>query len=192
MSGSSTPPGWYPDPSNPAQQRYWDGNAWSDATAPGAAAGAAPAAPGYGTTQVGYGYAQTMGAPMASFGGRFVGWLVDGILIGVVSSIISAILGIDPGDPAGNIVSLIIGVPYFLYFEGTTGQTLGKKLAKVQVVGADDLQPGIGMGQAGLRYVGKIISGIPCGLGYFWMLWDDQKQCWHDKIASTKVIKVAA
>jgi uncharacterized RDD family membrane protein YckC len=60
------------------------------------------------------------------------------------------------------------------------------------VVGADDLQPGIGMGQAGLRYVGKIISGIPCGLGYFWMLWDDQKQCWHDKIASTKVIKVAA
>jgi uncharacterized RDD family membrane protein YckC len=196
MSDASTPPGWYPDPSNPAQQRYWDGTAWSDATAPGAPAAAAPAygapgAPAYGTTQVGYGYAQAVGAPMASFGARLVGWLVDGILIGIVSSVISAVLGVDAGDPAGNVVSLLIGVPYFLYFEGTTGQTLGKKLAKVQVVGADDLQPGIGTGQAGLRYVGKILSGIPCGLGYFWMLWDDQKQCWHDKIASTKVIKVA-
>jgi uncharacterized RDD family membrane protein YckC len=189
MSDGSTPPGWYPDPSNPAQQRYWDGTTWSDATAPGAAAAAAP---GFGAPQqVGYGYAQGVGAPMASFGARFVGWLVDGILVGVVSSIISAVLGIDTGDPAGNLVTLIIGVPYFLYFEGTTGQTFGKKLAKVQVVGADNLQPGIGMGQAGLRYVGKILSGIPCGLGYFWMLWDDQKQCWHDKIASTKVVKVA-
>jgi len=26
------PPGWYPDPSNPAYQRYWDGNAWTVVT----------------------------------------------------------------------------------------------------------------------------------------------------------------
>ena len=25
-----TPPGWYPDPHNPAQQRYWDGQAWTE------------------------------------------------------------------------------------------------------------------------------------------------------------------
>lgn len=24
------PPGWYPDPAGPAQQRYWDGARWSD------------------------------------------------------------------------------------------------------------------------------------------------------------------
>jgi hypothetical protein len=24
------PPGWYPDPSNPYQDRYWDGREWSD------------------------------------------------------------------------------------------------------------------------------------------------------------------
>ena len=23
-------PGWYADPSNPASERYWDGNAWTD------------------------------------------------------------------------------------------------------------------------------------------------------------------
>jgi hypothetical protein len=38
-----TPAGWYPDPQNSGQQRYWDGNAWTDNFAPGSAV-AAPAA----------------------------------------------------------------------------------------------------------------------------------------------------
>ena len=30
----STPPGWYPDPSLPGQQRYWDGEQWTQQFAP--------------------------------------------------------------------------------------------------------------------------------------------------------------
>jgi hypothetical protein len=30
----NAPAGWYPDPQNPGQQRYWDGNAWVDPVAP--------------------------------------------------------------------------------------------------------------------------------------------------------------
>lgn len=224
MSGTSTPAGWYPDPSNPAQQRYWDGAAWTDATAPaapaapqpsygapGAPAYGAPAAPGYGApgygaTQAGYGYAQASGAPLASFWARFGAYLVDLILLGIVTSIVAAVLGIEVaqetsavGDNsvefsvngAYQLVSLAIALPYFLLLEGGSGQTLGKKLLGVQVVAADTLQPGIGPGKALLRYVGRIISTIVCFLGYLWMLWDPQKQTWHDKIASTKVIKVA-
>jgi hypothetical protein len=29
MTQQSQPPGWYPDPSNPQQQVYWDGTSWS-------------------------------------------------------------------------------------------------------------------------------------------------------------------
>ena len=31
-----------------------------------------------------------------------------------------------------------------------------------------------------------------CFLGYFWMLWDQEKQMWHDKIADTVVVPVDA
>jgi uncharacterized protein (AIM24 family) len=34
----STPAGWYPDPSNAAQQRYWDGAQWTEHTHPAAPA----------------------------------------------------------------------------------------------------------------------------------------------------------
>ncbi len=43
----SAAPGWYPDPQNPGQQRYWDGTTWSAATPPpqGPSPAAAPSAP---------------------------------------------------------------------------------------------------------------------------------------------------
>lgn len=82
MSGASTPAGWYPDPQNPSQQRYWDGTAWSEATQPFPTAPPAPptgaygapgyGAPGYGTSgygapgygsPMGYGYAQGTAPP---------------------------------------------------------------------------------------------------------------------------------
>jgi hypothetical protein len=42
----SAPPGWYPDPQNPVQQRYWDGTAWSDRSASRTHAGPPPIVPG--------------------------------------------------------------------------------------------------------------------------------------------------
>lgn len=44
-----TPAGWYDDPEQPGQQRYWDGAAWTEQRAPGAAAAAAATTPTPGT-----------------------------------------------------------------------------------------------------------------------------------------------
>ena len=38
--------------------------------------------------------------------------------------------------------------------------------------------------------VGKFVSSLVLGLGYFSVLWDKDKQGWHDKMAGTVVIKV--
>lgn len=37
--------------------------------------------------------------------------------------------------------------------------------------------------------IGKFLSGLVLGLGYFWAIWDKDSQAWHDKIAGTVVIK---
>ena len=74
MSGAGTPAGWYPDPQSPAQERYWDGVAWGNATRPagGDSGGfAPPVAPGYGAPvygtpgygAAGYGYGAPGGPP---------------------------------------------------------------------------------------------------------------------------------
>jgi len=39
-----------------------------------------------------------------------------------------------------------------------------------------------------MRYLGYIVSAIPCLLGFFWVGWDKRKQGFHDMIANTVVI----
>ena len=71
--------------------------------------------------------------------------------------------------------------------EGRTGQTVGKRALGVRVLDARTGTP-IGVGRAIGRHFGKIISAIPCGLGYLWMLWDPNKQTWHDKMVGSYVV----
>lgn len=48
--------------------------------------------------------------------------------------------------------------------------------------------PSVGYGRALLRWLGMVVAGIPCYLGFLWVIWDPHKQGWHDKIASTVVV----
>ncbi len=47
-----TPPGWYPHPSAPGWEAYWDGQAWGTETRPAAAPPAAPQAPATEADQI--------------------------------------------------------------------------------------------------------------------------------------------
>lgn len=67
------------------------------------------------------------------------------------------------------------------------GQTIGKKLMNIRVIKTDGWE--VGGGYAFIRAICKILSSIPLGLGYFWMLWDENSQTWHDKLAGTYVVK---
>jgi uncharacterized RDD family membrane protein YckC len=88
-----------------------------------------------------------------------------------------------------SLLSLIVNYGYYIYFIGSRGQTLGKMALKIKVVKVDSNEKP-SYGDAFLREaIGKIASAVVLGLGFLWMLWDERKQTWHDKIAKTIVVK---
>src|SRR4051812_40249804 len=89
--------------------------------------------------------------PRSGFWRRFAAVLLDGVLLGIVGFILGAILGFDRAGVNG--ISTLLGVAYFTYFEGSTGQTLGKRALGIRVI---DLGAGgsIGYGRAFIRYIG--------------------------------------
>ena len=120
----------------------------------------------------------------ATFGPRLGGYLIDGVLLAVINEIFSLVFHNAALDL---IVSLVVGIGYFVYFWSSTGQTLGDKVVGVKVVSTSGglITPG----GAFIRYLGIIVATIPLFLGLLWVLWDPQKQGWHDKMASTYVVK---
>ena len=124
----------------------------------------------------------------ASFGRRLGAWLIDVILIDVVSGIVYLIAGKGVGYAAG----IAIWLAYFAYFEGSdAGQTLGKRALGIRVYDFGGGTGPIGYGRGFVRAIMKYVSGLVCLLGYLWMLWDKEKQTWHDKVATTVVVPVS-
>ncbi len=123
-------------------------------------------------------------AVRAGFWRRFFASLLDGIVIGIVLVLLYLLLG-----TGGYVLGLLAGLAYFTYFEGGRGQTPGKMALGIRVV---SLEHGgsIGYGKACLRYVVSILSGIVIDIGYLWMLWDSEKQTWHDKASGAIVVPV--
>jgi uncharacterized RDD family membrane protein YckC len=88
-----------------------------------------------------------------------------------------------------SVVGYLAGVVfYYGLMEGRTGQTIGKRVTGIKTVGRQTGQP-LGVGRAIGRSFAHLLSGFLCYLGYFWMLWDDQKQTWHDKITDAIVVE---
>ncbi len=54
MTSPQTPAGWYQDPEGSGQQRYWDGQGWTQHYSGGGAPAAGQQAPGYAQHQQGY------------------------------------------------------------------------------------------------------------------------------------------
>ena len=125
------------------------------------------------------------GAQTAGFGERLVAYLIDAVLL----IVINLVLFFAVGQPLANILGFFITIGYYIGFWSSGGATPGKMALGLRVVRQDGGE--VDVSTAAFRYVGYIVSGIALGLGFLWIIWDPNKEGWHDKIAKTRVIHVA-
>ncbi|MFD9478088.1 MULTISPECIES: RDD family protein [Streptomyces] len=137
--------------------------------------------------------------PLAHWGLRVGATLLDVLIIaGPLYALIgvgAAVATDETGETIAGILSLIgmlysLGMGIFqLYKEGTTGQTIGKKIVGTSLHREHDGAT-LGFGMAFVRRLAHFLDGAACYIGYLWPLWDEKKQTFADKVCSTVVIKV--
>ncbi|XSG74339.1 RDD family protein [Herpetosiphon llansteffanensis] len=179
------------------------------------------------------GYAVPSAAGMyASWGARLGAYILDVLVLIIPLVIVSVVTGgglsasfslTGPRSAStigmliiGNLLNMIVTYGYFIYFHGTTGQTLGKKVLNIRVIRRNNqamdfvaaakrvaLPAGVAILQLlvamlsfgdsltafGLASLVNLAAGIGMLLNYLWPLWDPQKQALHDKIADTLVVR---
>src|SRR5665647_369201 len=209
------PSGWYDDPQDPSQLRYWDGVSWSSHVTPkvsptvqdshiGMPYGVAPAAErpqspgsrgaqGTPTAPGEYRPAQRwpQGGPMPAYG-QPLGWqpnqatTPDGVVLsGWWKRVLARIID--------NIIVSIV-------FLTRTGATPGKRVVGISVRLRDKPGPpplDAVLKRTAVKQGGDIVGLVPV-LGFFgslfstvdvlWPLWDVKKQAIHDKAAGTNVV----
>lgn len=140
------------------------------------------------------------GLAYAGFGVRVVAWIIDAVALAIISAALGPLFGtgtvvpVEDGrfvvDYGASGISALAGLVYFVGFWTWRGQTLGMMPFNLKVLRADDGGP-LDVVRSALRYVGLIISFAVILLGVIWVAFDSRKQGWHDKMASTVVVRPA-
>jgi uncharacterized RDD family membrane protein YckC/cytoskeletal protein CcmA (bactofilin family) len=116
-------------------------------------------------------------APRAGFWIRMGALLIDVILIGIITSILDA-----QGE-----VWLIALAGYGALMWKIKGTTIGGLVCGLKVVRRDGAE--INWDTAIVRALGCFLSMVVAGLGFLWIVFDEDRQAWHDKIAGTLVVR---
>lgn len=126
---------------------------------------------------------------LADISDRFIALIIDTIIV----SIIGGIIGAGSGNlfTGGSAIGFLIGAGYQWYFlTQQYGQTPGKMAMDLRVIKTDGTK--ISDADAVMRYIGYMINTPIILLGWLWAFVDGNNQGWHDKLASTYVVKVSA
>lgn len=139
----------------------------------------------------------------AGFATRLVAWTIDRLIVASTISIIAAVtnlvleaLGLDQllglqgqGSLAMavfvGLITFLVPIAYDIGFWLLAGQTPGKRVMGLRVVRNDGQR--LTLGNCVRRIIGYWVSAI-LFLGYLWILVDNRRQGFHDKIAGTFVV----
>ena len=137
------------------------------------------------------------GEKMATFGQRLLGRILDSLnsfvaYLGVLllSAVIMAISGAEEGSATATVVTVIgaiVVIGLQVMGEGNGGSPFRRGIS-VLIVDQNTFQP-IGPWRAIVRIIVANFSLLFFGLGFLWMLWDENSQTWHDKAAGSVVVK---
>ena len=134
---------------------------------------------------------------LARWGTRFWAWLVDFIIVTIVVEVIFAIayapLAFAQGIQENPALGVIRGVTqsllffgYWLYFESTSGQSIGKKLLKIKTT---DLRGNVaGAKSIAIQSFGKAFL-LPIDVFFGWIFTNDKRQRIFSRAGNTIVIK---
>lgn len=174
-----------------------------------------PQQPAYGQPaaygQPGYGQSVVPSGNYAAWGSRVGASILDA-LIGLAVAAIPLIIGIvilsqgTVTEDANGFVTdtdinplafVFMGLGYILAFafgiwnqiikQGKTGQTIGKGILGIKLIGEATGQP-LGAGTTFIRQLCHVADSV-CAIGYLWPLWDAKSQTFADKIMSSVVVQ---
>jgi uncharacterized RDD family membrane protein YckC len=146
---------------------------------------------------------------LASWGVRAQAFAIDAIpalfvALGIVVAAYTAEGDGEDGRQLIELLLLVVGAPFSLLYAPLlmirrgrrNGQTLGKQAMRIRVV-RENQEP-VTLGNALLReFIGRQLLiaftyGLYAVLDYLWPTWDRARQCLHDKVAQTRVVRVEA
>jgi len=131
------------------------------------------------------------GFPLASFNRRWVGFVIDTVVIIACAFAVTVLVGepenADAGATAeGVIIATLIRLGYGLIFN-PRGWSPGKLVVGVRIVNEIGEAPGLRWGV--MRTAATVFSEL-FYIGYIWAFFDAKTQTWHDKLAKTYVVYV--
>jgi uncharacterized RDD family membrane protein YckC len=139
----------------------------------------------------------------AGFVTRLVSFVIDRAVVGVVAFVtfqsidyllgafkINQLLGFWDTTWQGRtilvaVIYTFLTVCYDISFWLLAGQTPGKRVMGLRILRSDGTR--LNFGNALRREIGYLVSGI-LFLGYLWILFDNRRQGFHDKLAGSIVV----
>ena len=113
--------------------------------------------------------------PRASFWERMGAAFLDVMLVGIL------------GGLAGHL-GFLVALAYFAGMWAWKGTTVGGIVLNLKVVRLDGSP--LTFAAALVRALAAAFSVVVLFLGFLWIIWDKEKQGWHDRIAGTVVVRL--
>ena len=129
--------------------------------------------------------------PLAGWGVRALGTIVDAVIIGISTYLIDLLAGIR-GKTGYLYLDLTVSFVYSFALIGFLGHTLGMAWLRLDAVDAVDGRLPIGPAKAAIRSLtAGALTIVPVGavVDLLWPLWDPRNQTLHDKAAGTVVLR---